>query len=222
MNSYNCRRTQRTTSLTILFGRVNCLPVNASRYRILTLSLRPLLVVSGLSVAMVATAQTAPPTPFTLADILGGRAFPIRIKLEDLPTNAQGVEIGTSAFNMAEVMNGPMAMLGGMMGPAGEYIQALTKNWTDGTEITMGGQRFLVTYRGNLQFDMMSMMGSAMGGMFRGDDEDEPPPPTPKPAEYMTLVLIRVDQIATFAPIGMDKTRLLELRKALDGGGGGK
>lgn len=143
-----------------------------------------------------------PPIPFaqsqtTWADVMSGKAMPLTVKLDDIGDAYQAVELtitGSSGDAGAGIMG---AMMGIMMGATNPYADVMSKHWTTGETITVGGQTYLVTYKAKVNPDAQSMT------------EDMPKFNT---SDDLRLTLVLSSSIASFSPTGIGKAKAIELR----------
>ncbi|MCW5942302.1 MAG: hypothetical protein KIS66_08725 [Fimbriimonadaceae bacterium] len=139
----------------------------------------------------------------TFSELLKGEVLKHSLKVEELPDDFRALDITTAGMgNYMDMVGGMMGgMMGGLLGGGNAFADAVSKHWTNGREVSIGEQTYLVTYKGKVAFDL----NQAGGG-------NEAPKMT-APGE-MRLTLVRVDQIVSIVPLGMDKAKLLELKTA--------
>ncbi len=156
--------------------------------------------------ALSASAQT----PTTLAEVLKGKVVPLEYTLEALPDTFFVLDMDTSgqgtATDLMSMMFGTLfqTMGGGLeKGPATYF----TKYWTDGTEVKIHDEIYLVTYSAISTLDLQAMMQSGK----------EPTPeqlraPLPK---SLQMKLVNVKTITKLAPVvGMTKKKAIEMHAA--------
>jgi len=156
--------------------------------------------------ATIAPTSAAFAQGLSISDVVNGK-FPVKMAISDMPDTFRAAKIissGPVPDPMTSLM--PLMMLnsGGAGVPSFELIKILDDSWTDGSVVTMEGQRFLVTYRldGSL-IDIMrqnAVHSGAAGG----------PPPVPV-SQSLKLLLVKVDGIQSISPDpDITKQKLLE------------
>lgn len=165
----------------------------------------------SLAVALLGQQTTTPvlipvpPTPFapvvqnqvSWADVMSGKAMPLTVKLDDIGEAYQAVELtiaGATSDAGAGIMG---AMMGMMMGATNPYADLMSKHWTTGETINIGGHAYLVTYKAKVNPDAQSMT------------EDMPKFNT---SDELRLTLVLSSSIASFSPTGIGKAKAIELR----------
>jgi hypothetical protein len=146
-----------------------------------------------VAVATLALAGASLAQDLSLKDALFGSGLKSKISLKDMPDTFRPVKVGAGETDTFTSLMPYMLLNSGPMGNNAMLINALQSNWTDGTVLNIEGQRFLVTYK--LQMDIPTGRGGAM-----------PPPPTD-----LALQLIRVDSIKSLSPdVSLTKEALVQ------------
>lgn len=158
---------------------------------------------------ILATALLACPAAFaqdssrlTFSELLKGETLKHVLKVGEMPDDFRALDITTTGMgNYMDMVGGMMGgMMGGLFGGQNAFADAIGKHWTNGREVTLGEQTYLVTYKGKVSLDMSSASGDGPPKMNAGDE--------------LRLTLLRVDQIVSIVPLGLDKAKLLELKAA--------
>ncbi|MEZ0325739.1 MAG: hypothetical protein ACAH95_07520, partial [Fimbriimonas sp.] len=131
----------------------------------------------------------------TFTDILSGANYPTRIAAKDLPANFKAVQLklGTSDY-MSSMM--PFVAMGPSAKNSADVYNAFLSHWTSGEVVTAENNRFLITYK--TEIDMGTLMARADDMNGRGL------------SKQLVLELVKVDSIAALSPLPLfTKERLL-------------
>lgn len=128
--------------------------------------------------------------------LLDGGGFAVTIKAADLPEGYGAVKIKSGGGGgLMDMLGSPMMMIFGMMGAMGGgggneppmgLFSALDLSWTRGDTVSVMGNRFLVTYKLDLDMAEMAKMGETKSMDFSGLD--------------LKLMLVRPDSIQSISP----------------------
>ncbi|MBS1717945.1 MAG: hypothetical protein JSS72_09475 [Armatimonadetes bacterium] len=153
----------------------------------------------GLALAAIGSAQEYG----SLASFLASWKQPAKMMPKDMPPSfrAMKIESGAAGGGLMDMLTGPMAMFGAMMGGAkGEgdsemaVFSVMGLSWTNGKMITIGGDKFLVTYR--MTLDMTSMMASK----------------EPNFASMpLSMNLVKWSSVSAFSPSSVTKAEFLKI-----------
>lgn len=138
----------------------------------------------------------------TFSELLKGEALKHAFKLSEMPDDFRALDITTTGMgNYMDAVGGMVGgIMGGLLGGQNAYADAVGKYWTNGREVTLGEQTYLVAYKGKVSLDMSAASGDG--------------PPKMNASDEFRLTLLRVDQIVSITPLGLDKAKLAELKAA--------
>jgi hypothetical protein len=104
--------------------------------------------------------------PYTLAQVLGGQVLPLAVKRADLPPAFVPIDLSSGSSSRAVTYYAPYSSFSSNGSEVTQALNALA-SFTDGSIITVDGQRFYVTYKA--PFPPHSGNGSLLLNLVRVD-----------------------------------------------------